>query len=1314
MAEFVQRAERSNQEPIDPNSIGDRREFAARLSALRERAGTSIRTLARAVDQPAATIGGYFSGQHLPGVSQTELFRNVLRQLGVADGLQAEDWVDALIRVRTKPGPRPSGAPAPYRGLESFRAEDAKWFFGREALTDAVVRRVCDLAHDHEGGSLLVVVGSSGSGKSSLLNAGVLTAMSDAPAGSAGPWHSLLVRPGTEPLRRLAAGLATDLGVDAGILEARMRGAPSAWRTMTTGTCSLVVVIDQFEEVFTSCPDGERRAFLAALADDPGIAPGTQCVPIFVLGLRADFYGRAAQEPSLVPSLQNNQLIVGAMTVDELRRAITEPARLAGIGVEEELVDLLIAEVVADGPAGGVGSPGALPLLSHALRETWERAHRGRMTIADYRATGGVAEAVQQTAERLFAELAPEEQTLARRIFLRMVNVGDEVPTRRRVPRSELPGCICDEGSLADCPLERVLDHFVSHRLLTAQATTIEVSHEALLAAWPRLREWVDADRVGLRTHRQLGDAARGWDEDGRDPGGLLRGGRLEVVLAWACTAENRSNLNRLEQEFVGASEAEVQRQESLARHRMRRLQALLGVVATLALVAGGLAAVAVRSRGTAVGARNTALSRQLAIQATRLRETDPSLAMELALIAYRTSRTADARSALLDSSAIPSASRLLGPPGATAMAISRDGRTLAVTRATEGAVQLFSIGTEGPPAREGTLRPPTSGHDLFAVAFSPNGTVVAAGGTDNLVRLWDVADRAHPRLLGEPLLGFAGPVQSLAFSPDGSTLAAGGGAAGVLRWSVIDPERATALVPLTGTTGTTQSVIFSPDGQVVAAGGTDGFVRLWAQGSAAPTAVAVGDTTVNALAFSPNGRLLAAGSKDKTIRLWDVSPGQSPIETGPALTGFGSWVNAVAFSDDGQILSGGSSDGTIRFWEVEGWRPREPTLTGPSPVTGVTLLRGTDQVLSVATDGALRTWNWPGPLITGPSDTVFGLSYSADGHRLAVFPNHADTVEVWDASIPQHPDRLGRVELPPAVGTVTGTGAISPNGRVLAAGTTTGTTMFRVQLWDITDLAAPVLMGPPLGEFTQLVEQVAFSPDNGVLAAASDDGTVRLWGIGTPSEPSPLGTLTGPVNHVLGLGLSPDGKQLAAASADKSVWLWNIEAPERPEALATITGFDNYAYSVAFSPDGKILATGSADKSVRLWGITDPRRPRLIGHPLTGPGNYVYTLGFQGPRGDILAAAVPDGSVWQWDVHDPEHAHAIATLTAADSGQVFVAAYSPDGSVLAAADNKTVRLWSTDPDRTSERICATAGDPITPKEWAQYLPDRPYNPPCA
>lgn len=537
------RDESSRDGGYDPGSIRDRSDFAAQLSRARSRAGKTIRALARELDHPPATIGGYFSGQHLPGVAQTELFTRLLRLIGITGDTETDQWVEALVRVRRRPGRRPTDSSIPYRGLESFRTEDAALFFGREILTDAVVRRALELVKDPAAGTTMVVVGPSGSGKSSLLRAGVVPSVLDGRTEFGSSWRTIVVCPGSRPIRRLAEALAGEIGDDADALEARLRSGPAGWPALPTGVGGLVVVVDQFEEVFTTCTDeSERRAFLSILR---GPSPSTDSQPsqvVVILGLRADFYGRATQEPSLVPVLQDRQLVVGPMGVDELCRAIKEPARVAGFEVDDALVDLLVAEVAPSRSGVPLQDQGALPLLSHALLETWKRARGSRLTVADYEATGGIAGAVQQTAERLYAESTPEEQAFTRRLFLRLVNVEDDViVTRRSVRRGELLGRVGDDDGHAADVLESVVERFVAHRLLTVDADVIQVSHEALLTAWPRLRDWVDADRAGLRVHRQLGAASTAWLEADRDPAALLRGGRLEVAEGWASAIDHRA-----------------------------------------------------------------------------------------------------------------------------------------------------------------------------------------------------------------------------------------------------------------------------------------------------------------------------------------------------------------------------------------------------------------------------------------------------------------------------------------------------------------------------------------------------------------------------------------------------------------------------------------------------------------------------------------------------------------------------------------------------------------------------------------------------
>ena len=491
------------------------------------------------------------------------------------------------------------------------------------------------------------------------------------------------------------------------------------------GQACLVMVVDQFEEVFTACPDDrERAAFIAALcAASRRTAGDRRPAALVVLGLRADFYPHALRYPELVPALQHRQVLVGPMTEPELRSAITEPARKARLEIEDGLVELLLRDLA---PAAGDAGPGtahesgSLPLMSHALLATWERARRGRLTVADYQAGGGIEGAVAGTAEEAFGEL---HRSPARAGPPDLPAPG---PHRRRHGRYPAPR-VRDELLSRDDDAQHVLDLFIDRRLITADTDEVEIAHEALLSAWPRLRGWIEADRAGGRIQRQLSGAAEIWRDSDRDAHALYGGARLASVTDWADDPVHRARLNVLEREFLEASVEHQTAEERAARRRTRGHQ-LVAAMAVLSLVAGFLAIFAFWQKANIANQRNLVISEQVALGANQLRATNPSLASQLSLAAYQVAPTSTARSSLLESYSAPAATQILGSPGV-----------------------------------------------MQSVAFAHSGTTMAAAGENSVIRLWNLAHSLRPTPVGPRLDGDGQTVFSLAFSPNGSTLASGG-----------------------------------------------------------------------------------------------------------------------------------------------------------------------------------------------------------------------------------------------------------------------------------------------------------------------------------------------------------------------------------------------------------------------------------------------------------------------------------------------------------------------------------------------------------
>ncbi|WP_395729632.1 helix-turn-helix domain-containing protein [Nakamurella sp.] len=1332
----------------DPSAIDGRTELAAALTRLRERSGLSVRDLARRVDSPVATVGGYLSGRHLPTTAQSAVFLRMLAACGVTDDADRRAWWEAVARVRRAGAARPASAVPPYRGLESFQVQDAALFFGRERLTADLLARVNAIGG--AGGRMVAVVGPSGSGKSSLARAGLIPAWSasdgaaerhhaDMPADRGGPRSgepsAFVITPGDRPLRRLAEVLAAGPGsgpTGAEAVERALRAeAPVAAGWLASG----LLVVDQFEEVFSSCPDEhERRIFIAALCGLAGVggppAPGARVVIV----IRADFYAPAIGETALLPVLAQAQVVVGPMTTDEVRRAVLEPARIAGCEVDGELVEVLLRDLSPRGAPSGALDAAALPLLSHALSVTWQRATRRRLTVADYLATGGVAGAVAQSAEAVLAAMPARQQELTARMFLRMINVDDEAAvTRRRMPLAELPGLNLlagagptDEaggndpagtgGVEPNRDAQDVVDRFVAARLMTIDAESVQISHEALLGAWPRLQGWIDESRVALGAQRRLGEAIRVWHDSGRDASALLGSTRLAAMQE--SLDAGSIVLTTGEAEFLAASAAAVAEQRAARVRGTRRRRVIVAAITALAVLASGLAVFAVVSRRAAAvqqqaaaDLRNLAMAGDLATAAANtVRSQDPNVAAQLTIVSYRMAPTLQGRSELLNATAQPLVTRVLGAKGPTMQALSPDGRLLAVADGSAGSVRLMSIADPLHPTVLGTAVP-AARTQQFSVAFSPDGRILAAGSSKGVVQLWDVTDPARPEPLGEPITRFPSGVFGVVFTPDGQTLLAGGEGGTIARWSIADPARPAEL-PGLPTIGLVQTMSLSPDGSLLAVGGRDPNVQLWSlAGPDGPTQVAAvpgGQLVVTSAAFGPDGTTLAVGARDGAVTVWNVGDPAAPVRIEAGLTPFTNLVNVLAFSADGSLLAAGGSDGTVRAWRTTDWVP-VGQMAHPGPVTGLAVTADGSRLISSAADGTTRLWLTAGTAIRELPDTVFSLGWTPDGRNLAVAPGPAaNAISLWDVAGSPNPVKESTAAPTDPTQRYGGGVAISPDGRTMAATLSDGGT----QLWDIADPDHPVPIGTPLTGPTDIVQQVTFSADGRHLAVAVNDASVWLWNVADPAVPVPEATLPDLGGPVYSVAFGDGDRILAAATTAGQAKVWTLDDPSHPVLASTIDAGQSYSFAVTVSPDGRELAVAGADREVRRWDIHDPANPAEISRPLTGPGSDLYWVDYS-PDGRLLAAAGTDHSVWLWDVSDPANPQTYATLGKSD-GPLFVAEFNPTGSTIAAGgSDHSVHQWLTDPAAAQDMICATVGAPLTEQEWQVYLPDEPYAPPC-
>ncbi|BCJ56070.1 hypothetical protein Asp14428_75450 [Actinoplanes sp. NBRC 14428] len=918
---------------IDP-AEGPVQQFAWDLRQLRQAAGRpSYRELAARVHYSASVLSEAAAGHALPSLAVT------LAYVRGCDGDPAE-WERRWRLVTAETAGAQEQIP-PYRGLSAFEEGDAAHFFGRGALTDELVARVTETP-------MLAVVGASGSGKTSLLRAGLLPRLAGKVA---------VLTPGPDPLA----------GLDA------------------VDDTSTVVVVDQFEEVFTLCGDERvRTEFLDRLLvlAESGRAR-------VVLGIRADFYAHCARHPELVATLQDRQLLVGPMGAGDLREAIAGPARKAGLRIEPALVEALVADAA--------GEPGSLPLVSHALLETWRARQGATLTLAGYRAAGGVAEAIARTAEREYAALGPAHRELAEQIFLRLTALGEGTEdTRRRVAYAELPD---------DPAVPGLLDRLAAARLITCERDTVTVAHEALIQRWPRLRGWLAADRERLRAHRRLTEAAADWEHHGRDEAFLYQGKRLAL---WDDFPAGR--LNDSERAFLGAGRRRERRVRGLRRTRSRVLILVLTLLVVVAAVQG---------RRAAAG-REVATANALAAEAREQLDLKPDLALLLARRATAVHTTPAAEAALRQAVVDARVRSVLGTGHnqVFGVAYAPGGRTFA-TSGDDGAVRVWQTGADGLPHGAPTV---LTGHDgeVWSPQFSPDGRFLAACGIDGLITVWDLRAGGPARVLR----GHAGKVWNVGFSPDSRRLASAGDDGTVRLW---DPAAGRAAGVLRVGTVRELGVAYSPDGRRLAASDGDGVIRLWAASGAGRPAVLRGHTSsVESIAFAPDGRTLASASTDGTVRVWPVDRGGAPLVLRGQNAGT---VETVAVSPDGRRVAAGGSDGTVRVFNADG--DDDPLLLAghDGPVWSVVFAPG-GELLTGSGDGTARVWraSYPGAprILTGHRGPVWAVATDAAGLVTATGGDDG-TVRIWP----------GNRVLTGHTGAVDGV-AVSADGTSVAGGATT------------------------------------------------------------------------------------------------------------------------------------------------------------------------------------------------------------------------------------------------------------------------------------
>ncbi len=1149
----------------------------------------------------------------------------------------------------------------PYKGLRAFQEADAGMFYGREGLVEDLLAQMHGAA---PGGRFMAVVGPSGSGKSSVIRAGLLPSLRQGALVGSENWFIVEMTPGTHPLEELEAALLRIAVNPPNSLLTQLRenerGLVRAVKRVLPGGSAevdneLVLLIDQFEEVFTRTQDEEERAHflksILAAASDPDSHLR------IIVTLRADFYDRPLAYPEFGKLMHDCTMVVLPLMREDLEQVIIKPAMKIGLTLESGLVESIVADVG--------DQPGALPLLQYALTELFERRTGSVMTLQAYRDIGGVTGALAGRATELYHDLDEQAQQITRQIFLRLVILGEGTEdTRRRVLLDELLSLQHEEQIV-----QVVIDIFGKYRLLTfdhdpvTRTPTVEVAHEALIRQWQLLHQWIEDSREDLRLQRRVTAAATDWLNAGRDPSFLATGTRLGQFETWladttlSLTEHERLYLNEslARREQQSAEEAARQSREAALERRSRYfLAALAGVLAVAAVIALVLMAFAIEQGE--IAQQNADMAEMSAIEAQSLAlisgaqlalaNSDSDLAILLAMEAnQRGQSTIQTRRVLAEAAYTPGTRRILQGHNdrVEGTAFSPDGR-LALSGARDSTVILWELDS-------GTVRRRLEGHTdwVLDVAFSPDMRLALSASADHSLILWNVETGALIRRFE----GHSEGVTSVTFSADGSQALSGSHDATLILWDV---DSGQPIRHFANSESAVLDVALSQSGLTALSGNKEGSVILWNVESGQPLirfgADAGGHTDeVWGVAYTPDETGFLSASEDRTMLLWRFESG-TPVMR---FEGHTSRVTSLDVSPDGLRAVSGSEDNSVILWDTATGAIIRRFVGHTFLVYDVAFSPDSGQLLSASWDGTLRLWDTDsgaqlrrfgrgGEAHTG---AVLDVAFSASGET-AVSASADGSLALWDVElgvmVRQFEGHEGGIN---AV-------AFNPDERHLASGGDD----FNVIVWDV----AKGEIVHRLEGHSDAVWALDFSPDGRLIASGSRDNTLILWDAQTGQQ---LMRLFGHTFRVTDVVFSPNGETLATSGFDNIIILWNVRTGQE---IRRFEGHNDWIWSVAFSPDGRMLVSGSADNSLILWDVaTGNRLRRFEGHSA-----LVYGVAFS-PDGAYVLSGSDDRSMILWDIDSGAEVQRFA----GHGADVRSVAFSPDGKlVLSGSGDASLRLW--------------------------------------